>query len=238
MQITVASATESASFILMPASPPRTAVFDIIGTSFTLDRPRQALTRLRAPVEALEVWFAQSLRDYFAFSHAGAYAPLKDVLAAELPRSLRGLGFKLNDAELREVLATFGDLDPRPDLAESTQVLDEAGWRLLALTNGAAESTRTLLEKGGVADRFSACLSCDSIRISKPNRAAYELALKKSAGETWMVAAHSWDIAGAARAGLRTAFVSSVEGGYLDVYPKPDIVAPSLLEAARAMVER
>jgi len=46
----------------------------------------------------------------------------------------------------------------------------------------------------------------------------------------------AWDIAGAARAGLRTAFISSVEGSYLGVYPKPDVVAGSLLEAARAMV--
>ncbi len=44
-----------------------------------------------------------------------------------------------------------------------------------------------------------------------------------------MVAARAWDIAGAALAGLRTAFVTEMEGSYLDgVYPAPDAVAPSL----------
>ncbi len=213
-----------------------TAVFDIIGTSFSLDRPREALIRLGAPEQALELWFAQALRDSFALSHAGGYAPLKEVLAAELPRSLRQLGLSPGEPELKRVLGAFAELDPRPDLAEALRMLHGAGWQLLALTMGAAESTRALLDRAGVADLFRGCLSVDSISVTKPNRAAYRLALEESAGETWMVAAHAWDIAGAARAGLRTAFITTVEGSYLAVYPEPDIVAGSLLEAARAMV--
>lgn len=222
----------------MHHSPQPTAVFDIIGTCFSLEKPRQALTRLGAPEHALELWFAQSLRDSFAFSHAGGYAPLKEVLGAELARAAAQLGLLASDDDLRGVLGTFAELDPRPDLADALQVLADRGWQLLALTMGAAESTRGLLERTGLADRFDALLSCDSIAITKPNRAAYQLALERSGLETWMVAGHAWDIAGASRAGLKTAFVTSVEGSYLEVYPKPDVVAASLLEAARAMVER
>ena len=219
-----------------PKSQP-TAVFDIIGTCFSLDKPRQALARLGAPAPALELWFAQSLRDSFAFSHAGGYAPLKDVLAAELTRSARQLGLQASEDDLKGVLRTFTELDPRPDLADALAVLGDRGWQLLALTMGAAESTRKLLEQAGVADRFDALLSCDSISVTKPNRAVYQMALERSGAETWMLAAHAWDIAGASRAGLKTAFVTSVEDSYLEVYPKPDVVAASLLEAARAMVQ-
>jgi len=74
--------------------------------------------------------------------------------------------------------------------------------------------------------------------VTNPNRAVYELALAHSGAEAWMVAAHAWDIAGASRAGLHTAFIRSVEGSYLEVYPRPDVLADSLLEAARAMVQR
>lgn len=222
----------------MPDPQPKTAVFDIIGTSFALDKPRQALARLGAPEHALELWFAQSLRDSFAFSHAGGYAPLRDVLAAELPRTLGQLGVEAGEPELKAVLETFAQLDPRPDLAEMVRLLHDHGWRLIALTMGSADSTRALLERAGVFDRFAACLSVDQISVTKPNPAAYRLGLQKAEGETWMVAAHAWDIAGAARAGLRTAFITTVEGSYLSVYPRPDIVAGSLLEAAREMVGR
>ncbi|MBD1907834.1 hypothetical protein NDI37_10015 [Funiculus sociatus GB2-A5] len=40
-----------------------TVVFDIIGTCFSLDKPRQRLVELDAPPHALELWFAQTLRD-------------------------------------------------------------------------------------------------------------------------------------------------------------------------------
>jgi 2-haloacid dehalogenase len=224
--------------IVVPEAAPPTAVFDIIGTCFSLEKPRQALTRLGAPEHALELWFAQSLRDSFAYSHAGGYAPLKEVLQGDLERTTRLLGLNPSGEDLRGVLDTFAELDPRPDLADAVRLLADRGWALLALTMGAEESTRKLLEGTGLAGRFAALISCDSISITKPNRAAYQLALERSGGETWMVAAHAWDIAGASRAGLRTAFVSSVEGSYLSVYPKPDVVASSLLEAARAMVGR
>jgi 2-haloacid dehalogenase len=57
------------------------------------------------------------------------------------------------------------------------------------------------------------------------------MARREAEGETWMVAAHAWDIAGASRAGLRTAFITQLEGGYLDVYPQPDVTAGSLPDA-------
>ena len=69
-------------------------IFDIIGTCFSLDKPRQRLVELGAPPHALELWFAQTLRDAFALSHAGSYLPLKEVLEAELPRTLKVLGIE------------------------------------------------------------------------------------------------------------------------------------------------
>ncbi|MDZ4879057.1 MAG: hypothetical protein CLLPBCKN_008495 [Chroococcidiopsis cubana SAG 39.79] len=38
-----------------------TVVFDIIGTCFSLEKPRQRLVELDAPAYALELWFAQTL---------------------------------------------------------------------------------------------------------------------------------------------------------------------------------
>lgn len=213
-----------------------TAVFDIIGTCFSLEKTRQALLAMGAPETALDLWFAETLRDFFAFSHAGGYASMKKVLEAELGRTLGKLGIEASDAQRRQVVGTFAELDPRPDLSPAVDLLSHSGWRVLALTNGSDTSTRALLERAGIANRFADLASADSISISKPNRALYELARSRSEGVPWMVAAHAWDIAGAALAGMHTAFITSVEGSYLDVYPLPDIVAPTLLEAARAMI--
>lgn len=61
----------------------------MIGTCFSLNKPKQRLVELGAPAHTLQLWFAQALRDAFALSHAGGYQPLKQILEAELPRTLK-----------------------------------------------------------------------------------------------------------------------------------------------------
>ena len=128
------------------------AVFDIIGTCFSLDKPRQRLVELGAPPHVLELWFAQTLRDAFALSHAGSYRPLKEVLEAELPRMLKVLGIEADNeqrrtlwrpASLTHVVNAFSELEPQPEALEAFRLLTTTGWKLVALTNGSEDSTRT-----------------------------------------------------------------------------------------------
>jgi 2-haloacid dehalogenase len=207
-----------------------------MGTLFSLERLRDGLRRLGAPDLALELWFSQSLRDYFACSHAGGYLPLRDVLAAALPRVLGGLGVEPGREERAELLGELTLLGPAPGAPEACRLLRDHDHRLVALTNWNAELVSGLLERAGLREDFSAVRSCDEIQVSKPAPAAYALAREVAVGELWMVAAHAWDVAGAARAGLRTAWVASAEGEYLSAYPAPDVVAADLPEAARAVV--
>ena len=118
-----------------------TVVFDIIGTCFSLEKPRQRLVELGAPTYALDLWFAQTLRDAFALSHAGGYRPLKQVLEAELPRTMKVLGIDLDTIQLSHVVASFAELELQPGALEAFQILTEAGWQLIALTNGSEDST-------------------------------------------------------------------------------------------------
>jgi 2-haloacid dehalogenase len=52
-----------------------------------------------------------------------------------------------------------------------------------------------------------------------------------------MVAAHGWDLMGAKRVGLTTAWVSRKEGRLLATVPKPDVTGDDLLAAADRIVE-
>jgi 2-haloacid dehalogenase len=212
-----------------------TVVFDIIGTCFSLSRVGDALTQVGAPSHALALWFARSLRDAFALSHAGAYQPLKSVLEAELARTMRQLNVAAAPEQLAQITASFGQLDPQPGFAELVTELAGDDWRILALTNSSVDATTGLLERAGVRRHFSALLSCDQIQKFKPHPAVYEMARAESEGEIWMVAAHAWDIQGAVRAGFRTIFISGLEAGYLDVYPKPDVIVTHMSEVGLAL---
>ena len=212
-----------------------TVVFDIIGTCFGLNRVAEALTRAGAPPHALGLWFARSLRDAFALSDAGGYQPLKSVLEAELARTLRQLNVPATAQQVAQITASFGQLEPQPGFNELVTELAADDWRILALTNSSVDATTGLLERAGVRRHFSALLSCDQIQKFKPHPAVYEMARTESEGEIWMVAAHAWDIQGAVRAGFRTIFISGLEGGYLDVYPKPDVIVAQLSEVGSAL---
>ena len=212
-------------------------VFDIIGTCFSLEKPRQQLIALGAPSYALELWFAQALRDAFALSHAGGYQPLKEILQAELPRTLKLLDIDLNSEAVERVMTTFNELDLQPGAKEAFRMLTDAGWNLVALTNGSEQSTNNLLERARVKNYFTKVYSCDAIATTKPNRAVYKMIYSDNLAETWLVAAHAWDIAGAKQVGMKTAFVSQLERDYLAVYPQPEIAVTNLPEAAQKIID-
>jgi len=213
-----------------------TIAFDMIGTCFSLNKPKQQLVELGAPEYTLQLWFAQSLRDAFALSHAGGYQPLKQILEAELPRTLKLLGIETGSEQRSHIISAFSQLEIEPGALEAFHRLTEAGWRLVALTNGSAESTHKLLKQTGALHHFAEVRSCDEIQITKPNPKVYQLLQQNTQGEIWMIAAHAWDIAGAIRAGLKTAFITSEEGSYLSAYPQPNVIAPGLIEAVDQII--
>jgi 2-haloacid dehalogenase len=212
------------------------AAFDVIGTLFSLDTLPPLLERLGASPHALDLWFAEALRDFFALSHSGSYAPLSEVLAAALPRALETLGVSADAHQRREIMESLQRLEPAESAADGCRLLAEGGWTLLALTNGSRELTESLLRRGGLERYFAEVISCDSLRVSKPNARVYAAARERCPGELWMIAAHAWDVAGALRAGLRGAWIASKEKTYLDVYPTPDVRAGDIAEAARALL--
>lgn len=219
-------------------SPAPTIAFDVLGTMFSLDRTRRELAEVGAPEDTLELWFSQMLRDAFALSHAGDYRPMREVLEATLKRLFTNLGIEVDSGSVGRVMASFGELDPVPDAEEACQKLAGAGWRLVTLTNGSEDLTRRLLSRAGLEPLFAAVLSCDVVRKTKPHPDVYRMAKEHADGELWLIAAHAWDVMGAARAGLRTVWVSALEKEYpAAIFPQPDIVAPGLAGAADRLLE-
>jgi 2-haloacid dehalogenase len=172
------------------------------------------------------------LRDAFALSHAGSYRSLKEVLEAELPRTLKVLGIEVDDEQRGRVGNSFTEVEPQPEGLEAFRILTAAGWKLVALTNGSEDSTHKLLARANALEYFTSIFSCDAIGKTKLHPDVYALAKQDASGDVWMVAAHAWDVAGAACAGLQTAFIPQEEKNYLGVYPQPDVVAINLVEAA------
>ena len=165
----------------------RTVAFDIIGTTFSLEGLRPALVEAGAPPHVLELWFAQTLRDYFGLSHAGGYVPLKDVLEASLRRILVTLELEAADESVDLVMGRLAELEPSAGAREAFVALTDADAKVIALTNGSAGFTRGLLQRAGLDSYVAAVLSCDEVRVSKPHRRVYDYARGEAEGELWMI---------------------------------------------------
>jgi 2-haloacid dehalogenase len=167
---------------------------------------------------------------------SGEFRPFTDYIRAALAHRARllGLGDEAVDAGMEAAAA----LPPYPDAADALARLVVAGHTPTAVTNSAADAARSALGAAGLLEHMHAVIGADAAHAYKPDPRVYRNALDVlgiEAGETWFVAGHWWDVAGAKRVGLRTAWVGRDEGALLDSAPEPDVRAADLKEAAEAI---
>jgi 2-haloacid dehalogenase len=116
--------------------------------------------------------------------------------------------------------------------------LSELGIRLVTLSNGSAGVADTLLQGAGVRDRFERLLTVEDAGAWKPAPRAYTYALDACGVEpedAMLVAVHPWDVDGAHRAGLATAWIDRTGARYPSYFAVPDLTATSLTELADAL---
>ncbi len=210
------------------AHRPEVVAFDVVETLFSLESLRPRLQRAGLAPHMLETWFAQMLRDAFALGGAGIYKPFREVAASALGGLIEAGG---RDAKIDEILAGFTELDAESDVAPAMLALAARDVPIVALTNGSADVTKTLIARAGLSDLVARVISVDEIGRWKPQPEVYLHCAAKMGvdpARLALVAAHGWDIQGARRAGLITGYVARDGKPYPAVMEAPDAQADSL----------
>src|SRR3954452_17259414 len=186
-----------------------------------------------AGLRALDDAVAQAMVDTIN----GEFRPFADYVRA-------ALGHLAAVASLPEELADQGAtmaraLPPFADAAGALRTLSDAGLVPSVLTNSAADAAREALQAAELLDLVDTVTGADAVGAYKPDRRVYEAGVAAvgaaAPGETWLVAGHWWDVAGAKRAGLRTVWIARDEGALLSSAPEPDVGAADLKEVAEAI---
>lgn len=137
------------------------------------------------------------------------------------------------------ILSMIRRLPPHTDVPKGLEILKRQGFQLVALTNSTASSAEAQLTHAGIRPYFRYVFSADTVKRLKPATEPYQMVatgLGVAPSSLLMVATHSWDIAGAIRAGLNGAFVAR-PGQILDALtPKPAFVASDLVELASQII--
>jgi 2-haloacid dehalogenase len=221
-----------------PDGPRRPAllIFDVNETLSDMSAMAQRFEDIGAPAQLAKSWFAGLLRDGFALTAVGVNESFATIAAEALRVILDGqsLDRSTNDA-VQHVMEGFVGLSVHADVADGIRDLRGLGLRLVTLSNGSAAVAEALLGRTGIRDQFEALLSVEEAGVWKPAAGAYAYALRRcgvDAMDAMLVAVHPWDIDGAARAGLATAWINRTGGPYPGYFRAPDVQVGSLTELA------
>jgi 2-haloacid dehalogenase len=218
----------------------RVQVFDVNETLLDLAAMDPHFERIFGDPGLRVAWFTQMISSALVATVTGVYSPFGAHAMAALEMTANQAGVTLDDGDREAVAAQLRRLPAHPEVADALRRLGDAGLRLAALTNSTEEVARAQLEHADLIDVFELVLSADTVRRLKPAPEPYRMAAERlgvPVDQVRLIAAHAWDVAGAARAGCATAFVGR-PGKVLDpLVERPEIVGADLAEVADAILD-
>lgn len=218
---------------------PAIVACDVVGTLFSLEPLGLRLREAGFSETALAEWFSRFLHAAVALDVAGVFVPFRDVATAtlEVMAAERGLASSRPAAE--KIIQGMSELPAHPDVRPAFQGLREAGIRIIALTNGSAQTTLHLLKQAGLEEYIERIVSIEEARHWKPHAEVY-LNAASVAGvprvRMCLIAAHAWDILGANHAGLLTAWVARKEKKFHSAMGAPDVTGETLTDIVATLV--
>lgn len=238
--------------------PPKGSIsFDVLGTCFNFTTITHALSaRLGPTLQQHSIdpktltfaWFYAAQRDFTYLSLSGAYAPIAQVLRATLRRACLIVDLPAEQAPSQEdveaVMNAVKRLEPREGLKGCFEGLRAEGWDVYAVTNGGAETSLNYFRQANIELDAEHLLSCDEIRVAKPDLRVYENAhhylrtrgFSGVGNDRWFVAAHAWDLIAAKKAGFRTAYLDFEEHDAVgELFGEFDLYASSMAELLEKM---
>lgn len=213
----------------------RVIVFDVNETLLDVGALDPVFTRIFGDAAARREWFGQMLQLAFVSTIMDTYRDFGALSMAALAIVADRRGVTLSDEERSALRDGMRQLPPHPEVRDALERLRDAGFRLATLTNSTTAVGETQIVNAGLRDLFEQTLSADAVQRLKPAPEPYRMAAERLGvpiASVRLVAAHTWDIAGALNAGCAAAFVAR-PGQVLDPSSaQPDIVGTNLGDVA------
>jgi 2-haloacid dehalogenase len=213
-------------------------VFDVNETLLDLTGLTEPFSALM-PVELMGVWFTRMLHNSLVANATGRYDTFDRQGVDALIVTAGAVGVSLSEAIAADFVAEMQSLPPHPDVVPALEQLAENGFRLATLTNSSLPVLEQQMSNAGLTAFFDELISVEEVQQFKPAPATYLYAagrLRVQIDDMRLVAAHAWDVTGAARAGAKTAYVSRGTSPLGPLSEPPDIVGDDLISVAESIV--
>lgn len=219
---------------------PDIIVFDVNETLLSLSSLRPGFAEVFGTADLIGEWFARMLHGSVVSNELDDYRSFGTIGVEALLMLAHKHDMELTRERAEGVVAGMRRLDPHPDVIPSLASLGDAGFRLATLTNGSNEAAAAQLEHAGITPLLDESMTVEAVRTFKPARVVYEAAAERfgvDISKMLMVAAHDWDIAGAAAVGCRTAFVTRPGVSWTLPGEPPGLVVDGLSGLVKALID-
>jgi 2-haloacid dehalogenase len=221
----------------MPSAP-RAIAFDVNGTMLDLHSLASLVRGVFGGRYSVEEWYHQMIEYSMATTLAGDYRDFADIALSVLMMAAAARGITVDERRQQKIREAMGQCPAFPDVKRSLRRLRDAGFTLIALSNSGSASLEKQLQNAGIAPLFHHRVSVELVRRFKPSPEPYQHAAGTAhvkIAELLMVAAHPWDLHGAARAGCQTAFIRRPGKAWFPGAPQPNYVATDFAGLADQM---
>lgn len=218
-------------------------VFDVNETLLDINTLAPLFTRLFGDGDVLREWFAQLVLYSQTMTLSGLYTPFGELGIGALRMMADIHQITLTEGEIAELKERMNNMPAHVDAIPALTRLQEAGFRLVTLTNSASGASPTPLEKAGLSHFFEQHFSVETVSKFKPAPDTYQMvakALSVDTADLCLVACHLWDTIGAQAAGCYAAFLTRPHNAMLTApnVPKPDFMASDLLTLADEIISK
>jgi 2-haloacid dehalogenase len=213
-------------------------VFDVNETLLNTAALDPFFERLFDDTRTRTEWFLTLEECWMAATIVNQFKPFGELAQAALVMVGRRQGIDVSADAQHELVDALQAMPPHEDVAQSLDLLKNRGFKLVALSNSSSQALQKQLDSASLAEKFDVIISVDEVQRFKPAPEPYQRVAERLGIETsqmTMVAAHAWDIAGAAGAGCRTAFVERPGKVMNPAGPQPDFYGSSLKNVAEQL---
>jgi 2-haloacid dehalogenase len=220
---------------------PKVVFFDVNETLLDLKPLKESVAKaLGDRPELVPLWFTTLLQYSLVTTVADRYSDFGVIGVACLRMVAQNQGINLSEDAAKKAVAPIRSLPPHPDVAPALARLRDAKYRLVTLTNSSDAAVADQLKSAKLDKLFEAALSVEGVGLYKPHAHVYRWAARRMGADVsdcLMVAAHGWDVAGAAWAGMRAAFVGRPGQQPFPLGPTPELTIATLTELADKLAE-
>jgi 2-haloacid dehalogenase len=223
---------------VMAMSRPELLAFDVNQTLLDLTPLH---TRIEGVVGApADEWFTKTLHASLVANEIGAYRSFDSIGVEALVELAGRRGLSLSDATAAEVVETMTRLPVKLGVYNALERLFDAGFAMIALTNGSTPTANAQIEHAGLHPFMQRVISVEEVGLFKPAAEVYvhaAQAMHTPIRSVMMVAAHDWDCAGAIACGARAALVKRPRTEWVLPTPPPEVAVHDMTALAELLTK-